>query len=94
MLLSPLDDPFTWESWSEESAEVDGLIQAFNTATDLPKTVLIKKLPSVTQNDMPLPRYIQASLGQLAFGNLAQTKKSKPSNGTGDGNANVPAGQG
>jgi hypothetical protein len=88
MLLSPLDDPFTWESWSEESGKVDELIQAFNDAAESPKSVLIKKLPTVVQNDMPVPRYIQASLGQLAFGSLAQTTKAKPAEDAADGNTN------
>lgn len=86
MLLSPLDDPFTWESWSEESGKVEELIQAFNDAADSPKSVLLKTLPTVVQNDMPVPRYIQASLGQLAFGSLAQSTKAKPSDDPAGGN--------
>jgi hypothetical protein len=75
MLLSPLDEPFTWESWSEESGKVEELIKVYNENMSSPKTALIEKLPTITQNDMPVPRYIQASLAQLAFGSLTQTKK-------------------
>ena len=65
-------------------------IQAFDTATNSPKTVLSRSSLKVTQTTCRYRATFQASLGQLAFGNLAQTKKSRPSNGTGDGkDANV-----
>jgi hypothetical protein len=77
MLLNPLgkSDPFVWESWSDENEQVEALIAVYKNGAASGKTDVIKALPKVKYQDAEVPRYIQASLGQLAFGRALQDRK-------------------